>query len=58
MIRTLHAECDAGRSVGDSKGQIDDLDPLVGVDDLLAPDGVEIGKRHFRVALTSSSQCK
>src|SRR5271155_1898551 len=31
-----------------SEGQIDDLDPLVGVDDALAPGGVEIGKRLSR----------
>jgi hypothetical protein len=34
--------------VGDSERQIDDLDPLVGVDDAFAPDGVEIGERLFR----------
>src|SRR5882724_1621698 len=35
-------------SVGDSERQIDDLDPLVGVDDAFAPDGVEIGEWLFR----------
>jgi len=35
-------------SVGDSERQKDDLDPLLGVDDAFAPDGVEIGKRLFR----------
>src|SRR6266849_10045952 len=35
-------------SAGDSERQIDDLDPLVGVDDAFAPDGVEIGEWLFR----------
>src|SRR6202521_4324535 len=33
---------------GDSERQIDDLDPLVRVDDAFAPDRVEIGERLFR----------
>jgi len=33
---------------GDSERQIEDVDPLVAVDDAFAPDGVEIGERLFR----------
>src|SRR6266404_5702497 len=35
-------------SAGDSERQIGDLDPLIGVDDAFAPNGVEIGERLFR----------
>jgi hypothetical protein len=47
-----------------SEGQIDDLDPLLEVDDAFAPHGVEIGEWLFRdsfpktrsLALESKSQ--
>src|SRR6266849_6732748 len=35
-------------SAGDSERQIEDVDPLVAVDDAFAPDGFEIGERLFR----------
>src|SRR5882762_9812774 len=36
------------RTAGDSERQIDDLDPLVAVDEAFAPDGVEIGEWLLR----------
>src|SRR5580700_10055885 len=48
FLRIDLADSSSGKySVGDSECQIDDLDPLVAVDDAFAPDGVEIGERLF-----------
>src|SRR5216684_2988122 len=48
FLRIDLTDCSSGKySAEDSERQINDLDPLVGVDDALAPGGVEIGERLF-----------
>ena len=44
-------------SAADSERQIDDLDPLVAVDDSFTPGGVEIGKRLSRHGFQGGSSC-